>query len=119
MNASTAFVVGYIALLLYFFLFPFRLSDYDDLNRARWRRCLLVTGAVLALALSIASLSELMSARAYRQTAGSAQVWVRSRSGFYYCPGTEFYGRLHPGTYMSESNAVQSGYQPSLGQTCR
>ena len=119
MNIWVAFVVGYVALLLYFFLFPFRFRDYDDLNSALWRRCLLVTGAVLALALSIASLSESTLARAYRQTAGSVRVWVHSPSGFYYCPGTEFYGRLHPGTYMSESNAVQSGYQPSLRQTCR
>src|SRR6266699_3816766 len=65
MNIWMALVVGYVALLLYFFLFPFRFRDYDDLNRALWRRCLLVTGAVLALALSIASLSESMLARAY------------------------------------------------------
>ena len=58
----------------------------------------------------------------WKEPGGAARdirVWVNTRSGFYYCPGTELYGKLQPGRYMGESDALQSGYQPSLKQTCR
>jgi hypothetical protein len=46
------------------------------------------------------------------------QVWASQRSGLYYCPGTRLYGKLQPGKNMSERSALQSGFQPSLGQMC-
>ena len=118
MNIWMAFAVAYLALLLYFFLFPFRLSDYDDLDRARWRRCLLVMGAVLAGLFISSPFAGSVLARSRQQTSGRVRVWVNSRSGFYYCPGTQFYGRLQPGKYMTETDARQFGYQPSTAATC-
>jgi hypothetical protein len=46
------------------------------------------------------------------------KVWVNTRSGFYYCPGVNAYGRLKPGVYMNEQEAVEKGYQPSSRRTC-
>jgi hypothetical protein len=50
---------------------------------------------------------------------GQIRVWVNNKSGFYYCPDAKNYGKLGPGTYMTEATAVQSGYQPFSHQVCR
>jgi len=49
----------------------------------------------------------------------SAKIWANQRSGLYYCPDSKFYGKLTPGTYMSQSEAIQNGYQPAANQACR
>ncbi|MGC9996279.1 MAG: hypothetical protein ABSE79_13235 [Terriglobia bacterium] len=49
----------------------------------------------------------------------SVKIWANQRSGLYYCPGSKLYGKLTPGTYMSESEAIQNGYQPGANQACR
>ena len=119
MNTWAAFAVGYLVLLLYFFLFRSSPSHSDESERRRWRRSLMVIGATLALAsLLFSPFSRSIIARTRRQT-GTVNVWVNPHTGFYYCPGTEFYGRIKPGRYLTQFDAIQSGYQPSLGQPCR
>jgi hypothetical protein len=43
----------------------------------------------------------------------------QQRSGLYYCPDSQFYGKITPGVYMSKPEAIQNGYQPAANQTCR
>ena len=47
-----------------------------------------------------------------------AKVWVNRQSGFYYCAGTTFYGKVQPGAYMSQSEAVQGGFRPIGDEPC-
>ena len=49
----------------------------------------------------------------------SVKIWAHQRSGLYYCPDSKFYGKLTPGAYMSQSEAIQNGYQPAANQSCR
>lgn len=44
---------------------------------------------------------------------GSGQVWVNTRSGAYWRPGTEYYGKTKQGEYMPENQAIQQGYHPA------
>ena len=46
-------------------------------------------------------------------TAG--QVWVNTRSGKYWKPGSRYYRTTKQGQYMSEKEAVQKGYRPANG----
>jgi hypothetical protein len=46
------------------------------------------------------------------------QVWVSKGSGYYYCSGSAYYKMVHPGALMTQGRALQSGYQPRLGQPC-
>lgn len=45
--------------------------------------------------------------------ASDADVWVNTRSGTYWAPGTKWYGRTKEGRYMSESDAIAAGYHPA------
>ena len=47
------------------------------------------------------------------------RVWIVRRSGFYYCRDSKAYGRLTPGTYMRQDEALQRGYRPFLQNVCR
>jgi hypothetical protein len=50
------------------------------------------------------------------ETADTAdQVWVNTRSGKYWRPGSRYYGVTKQGEYMSEKEAVQKGYRPANG----
>ena len=49
----------------------------------------------------------------------SVKIWANRRSGLYYCPDSKLYGKLMPGAYMSQSEAIQNGYQPAANQSCR
>lgn len=49
----------------------------------------------------------------------SVKVWANQRSGLYYCPDSKFYGKLTPGVYLSQSEAIGKGYQPVGNETCR
>ena len=46
----------------------------------------------------------------------SGQVWVNTRSGVYWRPGTRYYGKTQAGRYMSEQDAIQEGYRPAGGK---
>jgi hypothetical protein len=46
------------------------------------------------------------------------QVWTSKTSGYYYCTDEPNYKSIRPGAYMSQRDALQSGYQPKLGQFC-
>ena len=44
------------------------------------------------------------------------QVWVNTRSGAYWKPGTQYYGKTKEGKYMSEKDALKAGYHPEGGR---
>jgi hypothetical protein len=43
------------------------------------------------------------------------EVWVNTRSGKYFRPGSRYYGNTREGSYMSEAEAQRYGYQPARG----
>jgi hypothetical protein len=43
------------------------------------------------------------------------QVWVNTKSGKYWQPGSRYYGKTKQGEYLSEEEAVQKGYRPANG----
>jgi hypothetical protein len=45
----------------------------------------------------------------------SGQVWLNTRSGKYWKPGSRYYGKTKQGEYMSEKEAVQKGYRSANG----
>jgi hypothetical protein len=47
--------------------------------------------------------------------AAPGQVWVNTRSGKYWRPGSRYYGRTKQGRFMSESEAKAEGFQPAHG----
>jgi len=46
----------------------------------------------------------------------ATDVWVNLRSGAYWRPGTQYYGKTKQGKYMSESEAIKAGYHAAGGQ---
>jgi len=52
-------------------------------------------------------------------TNSAVKIWANKRSGLYYCPDSKLYGKLTPGAYMSQGEALQGGYQPAAKETCR
>ena len=46
------------------------------------------------------------------------QVWTSKRNGYFYCTNSDFYKSVQPGAYMVQGDAIQSGYQPRIGQFC-
>jgi hypothetical protein len=47
--------------------------------------------------------------------AGQGEVWVNTRSGKYWKPGSQYYGKTKQGKFMSEEDARQQGFQPARG----
>ena len=45
----------------------------------------------------------------------SDQVWVNTKSGKYWKPGSRYYGKTKQGEYLSEEEAIQKGYRPANG----
>ncbi len=43
------------------------------------------------------------------------QVWVNTKSGKYWKPGSRYYGKTKQGEYMGEKDAVQKGYLAANG----
>jgi hypothetical protein len=43
-------------------------------------------------------------------THGHGKVWVNTRSGVYWLPGSEYYGKTKQGRYMTEQQAIRQGY---------
>jgi endonuclease G len=46
----------------------------------------------------------------------AGQVWVNTKSGAYWRPGTQYYGKTKEGKYMTEAQAQAAGYHPAGGQ---
>lgn len=46
---------------------------------------------------------------------GAGMVWVNLRSGAYWRPGTQYYGKTKEGKYMTEKAARKAGYHPAGG----
>ena len=42
--------------------------------------------------------------------AGNTKVWVNTRSGVIWKPGSQYYGKTKEGKYMSEADALAAGY---------
>ncbi len=47
----------------------------------------------------------------------NAVVWAEKRTGIYYCPNSPLFG-VNAGSYMKQSKALDSGYQPQYGAYC-
>jgi endonuclease G, mitochondrial len=45
----------------------------------------------------------------------SGTVWVNTRSGLFWRPGTPYYGKTKQGKYMTEKEALAAGYRPAKG----
>jgi hypothetical protein len=43
------------------------------------------------------------------------EVWVNTRSGKYWKPGSRYYGKTKKGEFMSELEALDRGYAPAGG----
>jgi len=54
-----------------------------------------------------------------RTEKSSIKIWANKRSGLYYCPDSKLYGKLTPGVYMSQGEAIKVGYQPASKEGCR
>jgi len=48
-------------------------------------------------------------------TATTTEVWVNTRSGKYWKPGSRFYGKTKEGEFMSELDALDRGYSQAGG----
>jgi hypothetical protein len=49
------------------------------------------------------------------ETATESEVWVNTRSGKYFKPGSHYYGKTKEGKFMTEIDALDSGYLPAGG----
>jgi len=49
------------------------------------------------------------------ETATEGEVWVNTRSGKYWKPGSRYYGKTKQGKFMTEIDALDSGYLPAGG----
>ena len=66
-----------------------------------------------------ARLRQLVWHRGEPEANTNIRVWANRRSGFYYCPKTKFYGKMSPGAYMVQWDALQRGYRPADAQACQ
>ena len=81
---------------------------------------MLVGFLVVYPALNLPSISELFRPVTKANTEKSpTKIWVNQRSGLYYCPDSKLYGKVTPGVYMLESNALENGYRPAGNEKCR
>ncbi|MBC7806038.1 MAG: DNA/RNA non-specific endonuclease [Akkermansiaceae bacterium] len=46
----------------------------------------------------------------------ATDVWVNTRSGAYWKPGTQYYGKTKQGKYMREADAIKAGHHAAGGQ---
>jgi hypothetical protein len=49
------------------------------------------------------------------ETITESEVWVNTRSGKYFKPGSRYYGKTKEGKFMTEIDALDSGYLPAGG----
>ena len=57
--------------------------------------------------------SELVSPIVSQAPSSPGEVWVNTKSGKYWKPGSLFYGKTKRGEYMTEELAVRGGYRPA------
>jgi hypothetical protein len=50
-----------------------------------------------------------------QSTTTGSEVWVNTRSGKYWKPGSRYYGKTKEGEFMSELEALDRGYAPAGG----
>jgi hypothetical protein len=62
--------------------------------------------------------SRLASPSAVESPQSSDQVWVNTKSGKYWKPGSRYYGKTKQGEYMAGKEAVQKGYRPPHSSRC-
>ena len=48
----------------------------------------------------------------------AAQVWVDQRTGLYYCPGTDLYGKTPKGKFASQRDAQLDQFEPAYRKPC-
>ena len=48
-------------------------------------------------------------------TTTGSEVWVNTRSGKYWKPGSRYYGKTREGEFTSELEALDRGYAPAGG----
>ncbi len=67
------------------------------------------------------SIQRVLSAEQQREAISvpDTKVWANKQSGFYYCSDSAFYGKLRPGHYMAQGDALQTGYRPNSKEYCR
>jgi hypothetical protein len=89
---------------------------------------LLIIGTLILLAyLSASSVLERWNrtsglAQLKPQTVSAAtfvKVWIYKKTGQYYCPDSNFYGKFKPGMYMMQDDALERGYRPAAQELCR
>ncbi len=83
---------------------------------------LLIIGSFLLLALIVFSpLLDRLLSPAVRTVDASAtvRVWANKSTGLYYCPDSRFYGKVKPGVYMIQQEAMEKGYRPAAQESCR
>jgi hypothetical protein len=54
-----------------------------------------------------------------RQRNSPVRVWINTRTGLFYCAGSAMYGEIRPGRYLTQTEALQSGYRPWSMKACR
>jgi hypothetical protein len=83
---------------------------------------LLLTAAFL-IGVFVVSYFFANSWRAHPQRLTDAQlkirVWADRSAGVYYCPNSTLYGHTQSGQYMSQGEALQTGYAAALNEPCR
>jgi len=114
MDAWIVLLAVYAGVLVYFFVLPL-----DEFRPSRKPLSAVVGLALILVTLLAWSRIQHSSTNPHLAGNGSVRVWANTRSGFYYCAGTEFYGKLTPGQFVIEGEAVQSGYRAWQGEVCR
>ena len=59
--------------------------------------------------------SEVREPQSSPESATADEVWINTRSGKYWKPGSQFYGKTKHGRFMSEFDALDAGYLPARG----
>ena len=94
----------------------------------RARKNILIIGSLILLVYLITPYVRERWSGAYRlpqlkeQTVSAAttvKVWTYKKTGWYYCPDSRFYGKLKPGKYMKQEDALERGYRPAAQEPCR
>jgi hypothetical protein len=49
----------------------------------------------------------------------NVKVWAVKQTGLYYCPDSKLYREVEPGELMTQEKALEGGYRPASGETCR